>query len=746
MSAGGHNGGSIIAAGGPDAVVRLWDTRAAGSSSSPIAKLVGHTANIRSILVSENGDWILSGSSDSSIKLWSVTAGRLLHTFDMHSDSVWSLYSDHPSLHVFYSGDRSGIVAKTDLRGVESDIDGDAVCAVICNEHQGVSKVVTAGNNVWTATSNSKIHRWKDFDTTPHSVYREYFIAKADAKEEKDTIRTNFLSTQGGPSLQFQPPSESDPEAVSLVPTATSYEDLDPAGINEKIVPPGTSILVDPISATPVEALQGKIGLIKHRLLSDRQRVLTTDNAGEVILWDLVRCVPLKSFGTGVDMDELADKMHTPASMCNWCQVATRTGELFVTLDQNTCFDAEVYADEIIPEIGEKELKAHSQLNPAVSDLLYDQRINLGKWVIRNLMANLLTEEIKRDKQYRASLETTDAVVTAAPTTQVQKPKAKPIDSFEQVQIETPQPVPATAPAPATPAAAPANAKAGGGGGFMGRFRFGKGSKKDKTKNGSAIPAPAAAPATTNGAATTPAAEEDTTQAEPDVQVLGEVISELRKDYAGKHATDADGAEVASVYSPPPPSELPIILIPPHTKIMISELAQDSGGLVDLYRGRVGQAGSDIDRLESVLPEWIANVLLRDQIPAKPEVKVGFVLHPCSAEEQAAPDIEPLPLIQQGGGRLNGYQMLRAHKAVTYLVEKLRLEDEAGTLIPELAGKTDEQVAAMDPNEWLELVCQGHVVPRKMTLATARTRLWRSGGDVILKYRRRQLATTTTTT
>lgn len=745
MSAGGHSGGSIIAAGGPDAVVRLWDTRTAGSSSSPIAKLVGHTANIRSILVSEKGDWILSGSSDSSIKLWSVTAGRLLHTFDMHSDSVWSLYSDHPSLHVFYSGDRSGIVAKTDLRGVESDIDGDAVCAVICNERQGVSKVVTAGNNVWTATSNSKIHRWKDFDTTPHSVYREYFIPKADAKVEKDTIRTNFLSTQGGPSLQFQPPSESDPEAASLVTTETSYEDLDPAGINEQIVPPGTSILVDPISATPVEALQGKIGLIKHRLLSDRQRVLTTDNAGEVILWDLVRCVPLKSFGTGVDMDELADQMHTPASMCNWCQVATRTGELFVTLDQNTCFDAEVYADEVIPEIGEKELKAHSPLNPAVSDLLYDQRINLGKWVIRNLLANLLSEEIKRDKQYRASLDASDAGMIAAPTTQVQKPKTKPIDSFEQVQIETPQPIPAAAPAQAAPAAAPANAKAAGGGGFMGRFRFGKGNKKDKTKNGSATPAPAAAPAATNGTAATPAVEEDTTQAEPEVQVLGEVISELRKDYAGKHATDAEGTEVASVYSPPPPSELPIISIPPHTKIMISELAQDSGGLVDLYRGRVGQAGSDIDRLESVLPEWIANVLLRDQIPAKPEVKVGFVLQPCTAEEQAAPGIEPLPLIQQGGGRLNGYQMLRAHKAVTYLVEKLRLEDEAGTLIPELAGKTDEQIAAMDPNDWLELVCQGQVVPRKMTLATARTRLWRSGGDVLLKYRRRQLATTNTT-
>ena len=168
-----QGGGSIIAAGGPEATVRLWDSRTAGSSSNPIAKLVGHTANIRSILISERGEWVLSASSDSSIKLWSVTAGRLLHTFDMHSDSVWSLYSDHPSLHVFYSADRTGMVAKTDLRGVDSDIDCDAVCTVICNEHQGISKVISAGDTVWTATSNSRIHRWRDFDTTPYSVHRQ---------------------------------------------------------------------------------------------------------------------------------------------------------------------------------------------------------------------------------------------------------------------------------------------------------------------------------------------------------------------------------------------------------------------------------------------------------------------------------------------------------------------------------------------------------------------------------------------
>lgn len=34
-------------------------------------------------------------------------------------------------------------------------------------------------------------------------------------------------------------------------------------------------------------------------------------------------------------------------SVANWCAVDTRTGKLSVMLEENYCFDAEMYADEI---------------------------------------------------------------------------------------------------------------------------------------------------------------------------------------------------------------------------------------------------------------------------------------------------------------------------------------------------------------------------------------------------------------
>ena len=81
--------------------------------------------------------------------------------------------------------------------------------------------------------------------------------------------------------------------------------------------------------------------------------------------------------------------------------------------------------------------------------------------------------------------------------------------------------------------------------------------------------------------------------------------------------------------------------------------------------------------------------------------------------------------------------MLRAHKALSYLVEKLR--NDATCHVVELEDPKMHEEAIAHPERWLELTCHGQVVPRNMTLATARTRMWRSGGDMLLKYRRKEV-------
>lgn len=167
--------GNLVAAGSPERVVRLWDPRVGAQANSgdgiaSIAQLIGHTDNIRAVLMSEDGRYLLSGSSDSTIKLWSLAAQRCLHTFTHHADSVWSLFSDHPNLERFYSGDRSGHLCVTDLEGCQTDYN-DGECLLLAKEDleesrrgtEGICQIVGLDDTfVWTATGAASVKRWRD--------------------------------------------------------------------------------------------------------------------------------------------------------------------------------------------------------------------------------------------------------------------------------------------------------------------------------------------------------------------------------------------------------------------------------------------------------------------------------------------------------------------------------------------------------------------------------------------------------
>lgn len=262
---------SVLASGGPESVVRVWDPR----SGKQITKFVGHTDNIRGILINENGDTIMSASSDRTVKVWSLTAGRCMHTLTMHNDSVWSLYSDHPQLSVFYSGDRSGFVAKTDTR-YSPDVE-NGMCVSVLQENDGVLQVAAAGNYLWTATQSSRIHRFRDVDTTlevdkPNTLFRNNpFGSTTQPPIEEPSTKPKI------PHYAILPLVE-DP---SLVPTSPIGSDAD--SVSEEFGQ------IKVVRHHPEETVQGQDGLIKYEMLNDRKRALTQDTAGEVVLWDILR-------------------------------------------------------------------------------------------------------------------------------------------------------------------------------------------------------------------------------------------------------------------------------------------------------------------------------------------------------------------------------------------------------------------------------------------------------------------------
>ena len=287
--------GSILASGGPESTVRLWDP----NSGKRITNFVGHTDNIRDILVNEDGDTVMTASSDQTVKVWSITAGRCMYTLTMHNDSVWSLYSDHPQLALFYSSDRSGLVAKTDVRNCDHMDEG--LSLAVAQEHEGVSKVVVAGQYFWTATSSSSINRWRDIDTkselqAPESP-RAYRGSSVVSRSKIPSPPPNSAPTATKPAnakipfscvLRISNNAAFPWQRARDAEASTIYSGASSRKVSEAVIEQDSWVTV-PFYDLPDETIEGQNGLIKHVMLNDRRRVLTLDTAGEVTMWDLIK-------------------------------------------------------------------------------------------------------------------------------------------------------------------------------------------------------------------------------------------------------------------------------------------------------------------------------------------------------------------------------------------------------------------------------------------------------------------------
>ncbi|ORX90173.1 hypothetical protein K493DRAFT_410036 [Basidiobolus meristosporus CBS 931.73] len=761
--------GSILASGSPEKVVRVWDPR----SGKKITKLTGHTDNIRALLISDDGQLLLSASSDSTIKLWSLSAQRCINTYTTHSDST-------------YVGSRG------------SDSDGnDGECVAICKEKHGVVKLVAVDNKyIWTATASSSINRWRD-TTLPSgkSMSSSLYLPPSSPVPASSMIRMAV------------PESPSRDEHLELLlgerkGRPTSFLSLNYSVVDDPLVPE----IVVPMRTEPDETIEGKHGLIKHAMLNNRRHVLTLDTDGVVDLWDIIQCKKLKTLGKA-NLDELVSEMNTQESVATWCSIDTRIGALTVCLDERRCFDGEVYLDEL--DLPEEE-------NPSE-----DQRVNLGKWVLRNLFANYtetrplqslplsqngyapafpsttpdhfqpghslpptrtptpsngnyglgmtsLTHNI--EDQHKSSneelppmmapkpmlpLATTPAAATtphsvslipslnsnggdyfsygSPPNSSVNPPlHTAPATLASNDYFSTPStgttstvgPVPIpTRPQPAV--------LTGPSSSFMGRlksFSYKKLSRtpgnepKNDLEQSEHVSNNQPVGGTTVSSQLPPSSPTNTHPAQPTLNPPGMPKKEESSHREEEFARHSEREETAIAQETPPLS------IPSDTNIIISEETHEASTSVDIYHGTVGNLGVDYHYIDDVAPIWLLEFLFKGRIPVKEPVKLSFVLKP---HENSG--LSELP---NGNSRLIANRMLRVRKLLSYIVEKLELDQPATSPYGKAYGSSSNGVdSTIKPEQWIELCCHDQVLPPTITLATIRAFIWRLGGDVLITYR-----------
>ncbi|KAF5378167.1 hypothetical protein D9615_007561 [Tricholomella constricta] len=486
--------GTTIVSGSPERVVRLWDPR----TGKRTGKLVGHTDNIRAILISEDAKYLLTGSADASIKLWSLVSQRCLHTFTHHTESVWSLHSSHSSLEVFYSGDRSGLVCKVDVEDCSDVSEGE--CILLCQDadpttpsSDGINKIVAMDDNLlWTASGHSNIKRWPvpqrrcvrtsslllDLDgdrysrsespvtfkrknsnelpsaastrpSTAHSprpsltasvqsLSSEAWPAQTDRDDDTHLYGIPFESLvrlispneafgyisgrtrdsevatlYSAASIKSVPRTNPMRAPVAATPVQQTHASPLRSARTEETVQPSSTARADyeerelasdaiPLHSEPEEIIQGDHGLVRSIILNDRMHALTVDTSGEVAVWDIVRGTCRGRFcrddvaalsitgswagGSGGErerspreaLEAVRERIEGEAVVSSWSTADTKAGVLTIHLTER-CFEAEVYADEV----GYANDRRFND----------ESKINLGKWVLRNLFLGFIREE-----------------------------------------------------------------------------------------------------------------------------------------------------------------------------------------------------------------------------------------------------------------------------------------------------------------------------------------------------------------
>ncbi|MBX7173957.1 MAG: TIR domain-containing protein, partial [Pyrinomonadaceae bacterium] len=79
--------GKFIVSGSSDETMRIWDL----ATGQCLKTLVGHSDSVLAVAVSSDGKFIVSGSSDETVRIWDLATGQCLKTLVGHSDSVWGV-------------------------------------------------------------------------------------------------------------------------------------------------------------------------------------------------------------------------------------------------------------------------------------------------------------------------------------------------------------------------------------------------------------------------------------------------------------------------------------------------------------------------------------------------------------------------------------------------------------------------------------------------------------------------------
>jgi serine/threonine protein kinase len=162
--------GKLLASGGADSRLRLWDA----DRGTIIATLDGHLRSVTALRFMPNGQILISGSADGTIRFWDLVRRQLLKTIQAHQDKIYDLaLSRDGKTIISCSSDRTlSIVQLANARhhSIDSAIDRVLALAVSPDGKQVAGGLMDGNIQIWDIATGESLSYWQGHDSAIKSL------------------------------------------------------------------------------------------------------------------------------------------------------------------------------------------------------------------------------------------------------------------------------------------------------------------------------------------------------------------------------------------------------------------------------------------------------------------------------------------------------------------------------------------------------------------------------------------------
>lgn len=745
----------LIAGGSPDGAVRLWDPRV--RLDNYITKFSDHTDSVRRVFVS--GDYIVSGSSDTTIRVWSRRTGRAIRTFGNLPNSIWSLVPI--GQRGFVAGDREGNIFECD------DIETDDPKLVI--EHsipEGGLKGICLDletHHCWVSTPFSPDLRC--LQPQPDRTGREVEVLKGHDGLRKHRLLNDkrhalIADTKGSVSM-VDLISASQVDFSRKIPAGLSNIELD-NHLDEILEEVNTMDVLDNWCQVQTRAGQICVTLDSNSI-----------NNTEIYLDDLVKYVD-HVVRTPVPTPNQSP-VNTPGASPQGSPMTTPRGSGFFRQQRSPAVSRVTSAQSLHEVLHKEQMRQRKMLGTGQSKAqFYDpddedddrkppasasipipgsppqpppqitvsgdppkqhgnistDKSNLsGKLGANKPHLQPAPNSVAAETEEPADADTVDDEIRINLGNYVLENLLRGVVNHQRIEYDKMSHPPVdshnlhpshTGGSSSTgnqtlspPESSQSSVRSGLDGGHVKekkRTRFlskllGKGKKKEEAHPPQATqqPEPALGP---NGKPLT------------HQQIKQNLQEKQQSDVDAKTFEDAwDRAVKEHIFKSADPEAPTPDVLSRRARVIVTEIVPGAGAPTEIFSTTVGKlitSATEVERIERVLPGWVGDAMLLGKLKIKQPTRIGFSVMPLHDGD---------PELAESSVRLMAISMLRARKIMSYTVGQLQQSkclSSAASQFP--------------PEEIISLTCEGQEIPALTTLGTIRTRIWRNGGDVTMLY------------